>query len=77
MTFFERVVSVVGERAMLRALRFYPPYLGAGVRVREAAADLSAIEVEMKLHPWNQLQSQKLHRRILARRRPAGWRIKL
>src|SRR5581483_6376854 len=27
--------------------------------------------------PWNQLQSQKLHRRILARRRPAGWRIKL
>jgi acyl-coenzyme A thioesterase PaaI-like protein len=54
MTFFERVVSVVGERTMLHALRFYPPYLGAGVRVREAAADLSAIEVEMKLHPWNQ-----------------------
>lgn len=54
MTFFERLVAVVGERPMLKALRFYPPYLGAGVRVRDVAPDLSAIEVEMSLHPWNQ-----------------------
>jgi len=37
---------------MLRLLSLYPPYLGAGVRVK-AAADLRTFEVRMKLRWWN------------------------
>jgi acyl-coenzyme A thioesterase PaaI-like protein len=40
------------RRWMIRLLSFYPPYLGAGIRVR-AAADLRTFEVRMKLHWWN------------------------
>jgi acyl-coenzyme A thioesterase PaaI-like protein len=38
---------------MLRLLRLYPPYLGAGVRVVEAAADRRTFAVEMRLRWWN------------------------
>ena len=31
----------------------YPPYLGAGIRLRHLADDFSAIEVQMALHFWN------------------------
>jgi acyl-coenzyme A thioesterase PaaI-like protein len=41
------------KRWLFRLLRFYPPYLGAGVRVTHVAPDLSAVEVEMKLRFWN------------------------
>ena len=41
------------KRWLFRLLGFYPPYLGAGVRVTRVAPDLSAVEVEMKLHFWN------------------------
>ena len=34
-------------------MRFWPPYLGAGIRVRHVAADLSSFEVEMKLRWYN------------------------
>lgn len=34
-------------------LRFYPPYLGAGVRVTHIAEDFSSIEVEMPLRFYN------------------------
>jgi len=37
---------------MMRLLSLYPPYLGAGVRVR-AAADLRTFEVRMKLSRFN------------------------
>jgi len=42
------------KRLFFRLLNFYPPYLGAGVRVTHVAPDLSAFEVRMKLHFWNQ-----------------------
>lgn len=38
---------------MKRLLNLYPPFLGAGIRVRHVAEDLSVIEVEMPLHFWN------------------------
>jgi acyl-coenzyme A thioesterase PaaI-like protein len=41
-------------RFLLGLLRFYPPYLGAGIRVTQTEPDFSAVEVEMKLHRWNQ-----------------------
>jgi acyl-coenzyme A thioesterase PaaI-like protein len=41
------------KRAIFRLLNIYPPYLGAGIRVRHLAPDVSSIEMEMKLRPWN------------------------
>lgn len=46
-------------RSRWQRLRFqllvnlYPPYLGAGVRVTRIADDFHAIDVEMRLWPWN------------------------
>jgi acyl-coenzyme A thioesterase PaaI-like protein len=46
-------------RSRWQRLRFqllvnlYPPYLGAGVRVTRIADDFRAIDVEMRLWPWN------------------------
>ena len=37
---------------MMRLLSLYPPYLGAGVRVK-ASADLRTFEVSLKLRWWN------------------------
>ena len=37
---------------MIRLLSFYPPYLGAGIRVK-VSADLRTIEARMKLRWWN------------------------
>ncbi|MFY9821668.1 MAG: DUF4442 domain-containing protein [Thermoanaerobaculia bacterium] len=41
------------SRWKLRLLNLYPPYLGAGVRVRPSA-DLRTFEVRMKIRFWNQ-----------------------
>jgi acyl-coenzyme A thioesterase PaaI-like protein len=50
----QRLAALIGPARLLRFLRIYPPYLGAGVRVRLVREDLSRVEVEMPLHPWNQ-----------------------
>jgi acyl-coenzyme A thioesterase PaaI-like protein len=54
MSLFQRAARLIGERNILRALRLYPPYLGAGIFVESMADDFSRIEVRMKLRPWNQ-----------------------
>jgi hypothetical protein len=41
-----------GRRWMLRLLNVYPPYLGAGVRVK-FSEDLLSCRVKMKLRWWN------------------------
>ncbi len=41
------------SRRLLRLLRIYPPFLGAGIRVRRMTEDLREIDVEMKLRWWN------------------------
>ena len=38
---------------LLKLLRLYPPFLGAGIRVARVSDDLREIDVEMKLHWWN------------------------
>jgi acyl-coenzyme A thioesterase PaaI-like protein len=53
MTFWESMNARLGSRRILRLMRFYPPYLGAGVRITEVAEDLRAITVQMNLTPWN------------------------
>jgi len=41
------------SRALRRAVNFWPPFLGAGIRVQRVAADMKAVDVEMKLRWWN------------------------
>ena len=41
------------SRALHRAINFWPPFLGAGIRVKHISADMKAIDVEMKLRWWN------------------------
>lgn len=38
---------------LLRLLRIYPPFLGAGIRVTRMSEDLREVDVEMRLHWWN------------------------
>jgi len=41
------------KRYMRMLLNVWPPFLGAGIRVRRLAADWREIDVEMKLRWWN------------------------
>ncbi|MDY7092829.1 MAG: DUF4442 domain-containing protein [Acidobacteriota bacterium] len=41
------------QRWLFWLMRFYPPFLGAGIRVCTVRDDLRLIETEMKLHWWN------------------------
>jgi acyl-coenzyme A thioesterase PaaI-like protein len=50
---WRRLLSRVPRHRLFRLAGLYPPYLGAGVRVRDVAPDLRAITVEMPLRPWN------------------------
>ena len=40
-------------RALRRGVNLWPPFLGAGIRVKRIASDMKAIDVEMKLRWWN------------------------
>src|SRR5690242_15289284 len=52
-TIMQRAVRRLGFARALRLLRVYPPYVGAGVRVTDAAADASRVTVEMPLTRFN------------------------
>ena len=41
------------SRALRRWINLWPPFLGAGIRVKQIAPDMKAIDVEMKLRFWN------------------------
>lgn len=41
------------KSSLLKLLNIWPPYLGAGVRIKTMAVDFRFIEVEMKLRFWN------------------------
>jgi hypothetical protein len=36
-----------------RSIHLWPPFLGAGIRIKPIAPDMKAIDVEMKLRFWN------------------------
>lgn len=38
---------------MFKLLNIWPPFLGAGIRVKEISRDLTSVTVQMKLHFWN------------------------
>jgi len=39
---------------LLQFMSLWPPYVGAGIRVRKMSPDFRSIDVEMKLRFWNQ-----------------------
>jgi hypothetical protein len=41
------------RKKLLRWVRWWPPFLGAGIRVTHIADDFSVMEVEMPLRFWN------------------------
>jgi acyl-coenzyme A thioesterase PaaI-like protein len=41
------------SHALRRSVNLWPPFLGAGIRVKRIASDMKAIDVEMKLRWWN------------------------
>ncbi len=41
------------SHALRRWINFWPPFLGAGIRVKYIAPDMKAVDVEMKLRWWN------------------------
>ncbi|MGE5053162.1 MAG: DUF4442 domain-containing protein [Acidobacteriota bacterium] len=41
------------SHALRRGVNLWPPFLGAGIRVKHIASDMKAIDVEMKLRWWN------------------------
>lgn len=41
------------SHALRRWINLWPPFLGAGIRVQRIAADMKAVDVEMKLRWWN------------------------
>jgi acyl-coenzyme A thioesterase PaaI-like protein len=53
MTLWQSMNARLGARRLLRLMRFYPPYLGAGIKVTDVAEDLRAITLEMNLTPLN------------------------
>ena len=53
MTLWQSMSARLGARRLLRLFRFWPPYLGAGIRVTEVSEDVRVITVELNLTPWN------------------------
>ena len=49
----DRIARFVGHHRFFRLLSLYPPYLGAGVRVKRLSPDCTTVEVEMPLTRWN------------------------
>jgi len=45
--------TLISGPSFFRLMSFYPPYLGAGIRVVEVAPDYRRIRVELKLRFWN------------------------
>ena len=41
------------SHALRRWINFWPPFLGMGIRIKHIAADMNAVDVEMKLRFWN------------------------
>jgi hypothetical protein len=41
------------SHALRRWINLWPPFLGAGIRIKSIAPDMKAVDVEMKLHFWN------------------------
>ena len=48
-----KVLGGAKSSQLRRWINLWPPFLGAGIRVKYIAADMKAVDVEMKLRWWN------------------------
>ena len=48
-----KVLGGAKSSHLRRWINLWPPFLGAGIRVKYIAADMKSIDVEMKLRWWN------------------------
>ena len=48
-----QLLGGTSSHALRRWVNLWPPFLGAGIRVKRIAADMKAIDVEMTLRWWN------------------------
>ena len=48
-----KVLGGSGSHALRRWINFWPPFLGAGIRIKNISPDMRAVDVEMKLRWWN------------------------
>lgn len=42
----------LSQKQKIKLINFYPPYIGAGIRVKSINDDITRIEVRMKMHWW-------------------------
>lgn len=49
----DRLSRLAGKHRMVRLINFWPPYLGAGIRIDRVTEDLRRVEVSMRLTPLN------------------------
>ncbi len=42
----------IPQRQLLKFMSLWPPFLGAGIRIKKLAPDLREVVVEMRLRPW-------------------------
>ena len=52
-TMIRRLRKLIPGPFFFRLMSYYPPYLGAGIKVVEVAPDYRRIRVELKLRFWN------------------------
>jgi acyl-coenzyme A thioesterase PaaI-like protein len=52
MTAWQRLAAWLGPRRLLKLMRFYPPLLGAGIRVSQVGATGRDLEVALVPRPW-------------------------
>jgi acyl-coenzyme A thioesterase PaaI-like protein len=52
-SFVQTIAARVGMKRFLKLMSFYPPYVGAGIRMRSIEGNIDAFTLEMKLTPWN------------------------
>lgn len=45
--------SLMAKHLILKLMSLWPPFLGAGIRVKRISRDFTEVDVEMKLRIWN------------------------
>ena len=43
----------LSRQQKIKLMNFYPPYVGAGIRIKDISHDFMRAEIEMKLRWWN------------------------
>ncbi len=47
-------MGILKKNTLLQFMSWWPPYFGAGIRVKNIAPDFTSLDVEMNLRFWNQ-----------------------